>query len=149
MLRYKFITHKGIQFKLATTFLIWFVVFLMTVTGIYFLNFSGTASRAEEMQIHDELVTKMLLVDQAQDLAIWYGTTVVIFALLMWLYFMAYSHRLTGPIYKMEKLLEKSIHNRNLPDEPLSFRKTDAFHELADKFNQFVEVAKEKQSKSK
>jgi sensor histidine kinase YesM len=94
------------------------------------------------MTIHDQLLTRKLLVDQSMDLAVWYGGSVLIFCVLLWIYMLVYVHRLTGPIYKLQQLLEKCTHNRSLPEYDLKFRKGDGFHELADKFNDFVQMLK-------
>lgn len=125
--------------KLASVFLLWFSLFALAFAAMFFIQFSEVSSRTEGMLIHDQLTTKMLLVDQAKGLALWYGGGAFLFAVLMWSYMMVYSHRLTGPIYKMERMLEKCIHNKSLPDRKLSFRRTDAFHELAGLFNEFIE----------
>jgi len=140
-IRYRILTHKGVQVRLASVFLLWFLVFSSIFVSIFFFQFSDASIKMEGLKIHDQLTAKMLLVDQARDLAIWYGGIVLCFSILLWVYMMVYSHRLTGPIYKLEKTLERCIHNKALPDKPLIFRKTDAFHELADKFNQFIETA--------
>jgi len=133
--------------KIASTFMLWFIVFLTACISIFFLRFAEVADRTSEFRIHDQLATKLLLIDQAKDLAIWFGGICVVFGILMWVYMMVYTHRLTGPIFKMQKALEKAIHNRSLPDKKLKFRKTDAFHELAELFNQFVETCCESKKK--
>lgn len=138
-LRFKVFTHRGTQFRLATTFLICFIFYSLIYAAIFLLNFSDVANQTDGMQIHDQLTTKMLLVLQAKQLAIWYGGASIAFGLLAWLFMVVYSHRLTGPVYKLEKVLENCIHNNDLPTKKLGFRKTDAFHELADIFNEFVE----------
>lgn len=145
--RWRVLTHRKVQFRLASVFLFWVVAFLAISACIYFLHFASAASRAEQLPLHDELLTKMLLVDQARELILLYGAAVILFLALIWIYLMVYAHRLTGPIYKLEKMLEHSIHNRQLPG-PLKFRKSDAFHELAEKFNAFVETFASQNSQS-
>jgi len=137
--RLRVLTHGKTQIRLASLFVLWFVVFVIIFATIFFINFADLSSRTEGLRIHDQLATKMLLVEQSRDLALWYGGGALVFAILMWIYMMVYSHRLTGPIYKLERVLEKAIHNRQLPDKPLNFRQTDAFHEMARLFNEFVE----------
>lgn len=137
--RRKFITHKKVQFRLASIFLVWFFVFISIFGAIYVFNFSAASNRTEGMLIHDQLLTKMLLVDQTKDLAIWYGLAAVVYIIFCWGYLLIYSHRLTGPIYKMNMILDKAIKNRSFP-ERIKFRKEDAFHDLADKFNEWLDV---------
>lgn len=145
--RFKVVTHKDVQFRLATAAMLWFLVFAAALAALFFFNYVHIAERTQDLNIHDELVTRMLLVQQAKELAFWYGGSIFVFMVLIWFYLTVYSHRLTGPIYKFEKMLEKCIHNKSLPERELKFRKTDAFHGMADLFNQFVETIRQEKNK--
>ena len=146
--RYQFVTHKNTQFKLASVFILWFVVFLASFAFIYFLHFSLLIERTDMMSIHDQLLAKTLLVDQALQLGLWFGIALVGFVFLVWCYLVVYSHRLTGPVHKLENLLKSSVEEGKVPDFELTFRKHDAFHGLAKEFNQFIQMVSE-HSKSK
>ena len=140
--RKQFITHREVQLKLAGVFLFWFFVFIAVFGFIYVFNFSSTSDRTKGMVIHDQLLTNMLLVDQTKELALYYGLAALGYVVLVFFYLLVYSHRLTGPIYKMNMILDKAIHNREWPDH-LSFRKSDAFSDTSDKFNQLMVILKE------
>lgn len=145
--RYKVLTHKGVQFRIGAIALFWFLIFSLSLLGLFFLNYEVNSTRVAGMSSHDELITKTLLVEQGQSLATWFAMVWIGFGILIWLYITVYTHRLTGPVYKLERLLEKCVHNRSLPDHALRFRKTDAFPELAELFNQFVEISRERSEK--
>ena len=137
-------SYFKIQFQLASVFFLWFVVFLGVFSFIFFVNFQATASKTAGMSIHDELLTKSILINQSRELAFYYGTAAVIYFILVWAYLIVYAHRLTGPIYKLNMILKKSIHNAEWPKTPVKFRKNDAFHDLAQNFNLFVETMQKK-----
>ncbi|TVQ78921.1 MAG: hypothetical protein EA369_05905 [Bradymonadales bacterium] len=141
--RLKVVTHGKEQTQIASVFLFWFMVFALVITSLYFLNYAEVASRADDMPIHDRLLTQMLLLEQAKDFAIWYGGAVLAFCALLWVYMLVYVHRLTGPVYKLQRLLDECSQTGRLPDTDLKFRKNDGFHELAARFNTFVRSLKD------
>jgi methyl-accepting chemotaxis protein len=100
------------------------------------------------MAIHDQLLTRTVLVDQTKELAIWYGIAFLTYILLTWAYVVVFSHRMTGPVYKMTKLLERATEKQEWP-EKLKLRNSDAFPQLSLAFNQFVEVMKQKWGQDK
>ncbi len=136
--RLRFLTHSQVQLRLATTFAIYFFAFMAVMTFIFLFNFASLSERAESLPIHDQLLTKILLVDQGRNLAFGYGLAVSLYCFLMWAYLLIYSHRLTGPIYKINKTLEKALDAKEWPS-PITLRKSDAFHELAETLNRFLE----------
>lgn len=140
--RYRFLTHRRVQFKLASQFVLWFLVFLAAFGFIYFLHFSSQLDDTDYMTINDQILTRTLLVDQALELAVWFGSALVAFVFLIWCYLVVYSHRLTGPVHKLEMMLREATEKKQLPQIQLSFRKHDAFHNLAIEFNQFVEMVR-------
>src|SRR4051812_7207320 len=106
--RLKFLTHKKVQFQLASIFLLWFLGMIATFGMIFFMNFKSLSARTESMSIHDQLLTKLLLLDQTKELAIWYGSAAFGYIFLIWIYVLVYSHRLTGPIYKLTQTLNEA-----------------------------------------
>lgn len=54
------------------------------------------------------------------------------------------SHRIAGPIYRMQKELRKMIEENHGELKEIHFRKGDFFPELSATFNEFVEVWKKK-----
>lgn len=138
-LRKKFITHAGVQVKLALVFVFWTFIFMPMLAGLFFINYASVSSNTNAMSIHDQLLTQMLLVSQARNLGLYYGGAMLVFSVLIGIYVVVYSHRIVGPIYKMNMLLDKAIEKKEWP-KPVKFRKGDAFHEFAAKFNHFVET---------
>ncbi len=139
--RTNFITHWRQQVGLALVFVSWSLVLVVCLTGLFFINYATIRTDTGAFTMHDQLLARMLLVEQAKQLAITYGLTILVFLILTGLYVVAYSHRMTGPIYKMNMILKKAAEEGSWPKH-LSFRKHDAFHELAKNFNTFVETMK-------
>jgi HAMP domain-containing protein len=144
--RLKFVTHRKVQTKLALSLIVWFVVFLAVFVSIFLFNFKMASGKTDGMIMHDQLLAKALLVEQTKDLALWYGLAFVVYLVLSWVYIMVYSHRMTGPVFKLTKLLDESAQKQQWP-EHLKFRKKDAFPELASAFNRFVEAMKKSDKK--
>ena len=142
-MRKKFITNRKVQVALATTFLVWFAAFLAIFVLIFFNTFNQFSTRSELLMTHDQLITKMLLVEQSKELALWYGISTFVYLALMWVYMLIYSHRLTGPISKITKILENAAKEEQWPAD-VKFRKGDAFTELASAFNHFANKMKSK-----
>ena len=124
-------------------FVFWSVVLLLSLLGLFFINYGSIRVDTGSLVLHDQLLARSLLVEQAKQLAITFGITMFVFIVLMGFYVMAYAHRMTGPIHKMNMVLQKATQERTWPKH-LSFRKADAFHELAKNFNEFVETMKSK-----
>lgn len=141
-LRWRVLTHKRVQIQLASIFLLWFVVFIAGTATIFMVSFSSVSDRTKDMLIHDKLLTNMLLVEQTKQLALYYGLATLVYLILAWSYVLVYSHRLTGPVYKLTRIIDKAIHNKTWPDR-ITLRKTDAFPELAQKWNELVKIMKE------
>jgi ABC-type multidrug transport system fused ATPase/permease subunit len=141
--RTKFITDWRQQSALAMVFVFWSVVLVLTLLGLFFINYASIRVDTGPLQMHDQLLARSLLVDQAKQLALTFGTTILVFIVLMAFYVMAYAHRMTGPVHKLNMILKKAADEQAWPKH-LSFRKSDAFHELAKNFNHFVEAMKSK-----
>lgn len=140
------ITDWRTQSNLAGIFVIWSLFLVLILVGLFFMNYASVSEQTAGLNIHDELVAQMLLVEQSRQLAIFYGAAILLFIMLMGFHVMVYTHRVTGPIYKLNKVMDEAIHNKQWPKRPLSFRSSDSFHELAQKFNQFVEAMKSQQA---
>lgn len=140
--RRQVITHWKEQSRLASVFLFWSLILVAILLGLFFINYASIRADAGPLTINDQAVARMLLVDQARQLALWYGGCILLYLILVAGYVLAYSHRITGPIHKLNIYLKKATHNKAWP-EPLSFRKNDGFHDLADNFNKFLEAMQE------
>ena len=61
----------------------------------------------------------------------------VISALLLMFLGIRFSHHIAGPLYKLERSMDKLARGEKI--KPLSFRNTDLIHSLAAKFNAILE----------
>lgn len=136
--RWQVFTHRGIQVKLALVFFLWFAVFVISFGFIYLINYKTASDRTLGMLLHDQLMTRMILISQTKELAVSYGLAAIVYMVLACVHLMVYAHRLTGPVFKLTKHLERAMEEGKLPG-PITFRKTDAFPELAQTFNAFLE----------
>ena len=64
------------------------------------------------------------------------GSVLLLGTIIWGLYF---SHRIAGPIYKLNKYFSDSNMNEGLKLKPLSFRKDDFFHEVTDNINEYLD----------
>ena len=136
--RVRFLSNRRVQFRLASVFLMWLLAFLSIFGFIFYMNFAMFSERTAAMNIHDQLLTKLLLVEQSKTLALWYGLAILAYIFLMFSYVLVYSHRLTGPIDKITKIFEKAAESGEFPKK-IILRKSDSFTELADAINKFIE----------
>lgn len=141
--RTKILSNFKVQSQLGLVFIFWSLSLIIVLAGLFFINYSNVSEGTNEMIIHDGLLTRSLLIEQASQLAIWYGAVVILFVVLMSVHVMIYAHRLTGPIFKLNKILDESIEKQEWP-KAFGFRKADAFHDLAEKFTIFCETMKNK-----
>lgn len=139
--RKKVLTYFHVQAKLAGLFVLWAFILILTVVALFFVTYSQTSSQADGLPTHEQFFTKMLLVEQAQHMAVMFGATILAFLILMGGYILIYTHRLTGPIFKLKRTLEEAAATNTWP-KPISFRKKDSFHDLAKAFNNFIESMK-------
>lgn len=139
--RTKILSNLKVQSQLGFVFAFWSIALVIVLSGLFFINYSQISSGTDGMLIHDGLLTRSLLIDQAMQLAIWYGGVVFLFVILMSFHVMIYAHRLTGPIFKLNRILDEAIEKKDWP-KAFVFRKGDAFQDLAQKFNTFCETMK-------
>lgn len=132
-------TNLNVQVRLALVFLFCAFMLIICLACLFVINYAKISSKTDGLEIQNQLIAKMLLIEQAQSLGIYYGLAMLVFVGLMTVYVVVYAHRLVGPIHKMNMILEKAIQEKDWP-KPVKFRKGDAFHEFAHKFNKFVET---------
>jgi hypothetical protein len=63
-----------------------------------------------------------------------------IILVIYFLTFLYFSHKIAGPIYNLEKNLQKNIAEKGFT--PVALRKGDFFQELANYYNQYLETMK-------
>jgi len=143
--RTKFLTDKQVQLRLASVFLLWFAVYAVASISLYFISYHFAAQRIESLGLQQELETKALVIEQSERLAMGYAFVTLIYLILVWIYMLVYSNHITGPIFKLNRILDESIKSQTWPQE-VKFRKNDAFRDLADKFNACIKIWKDKKN---
>jgi hypothetical protein len=76
--------------------------------------------------------------------AVFISTALIVFSLLV-IGGIFLSHRVAGPLYRLQIFLHQMAESKNQHLKELHFRKSDFFPELADAYNLVVKKEKEKQ----
>ena len=131
------LTHRGLQLKIAGILVVSFVVFVALAGFLFVNNYQNVRTMSDGLEAHDSLMAKLLLVKQSKDLFWKFGFAMLAYMLCVSSYLMIYIHRMTGPVYKLTKVLEQAVQNNSWPKN-IKFRKSDAFPELEQNFNYFL-----------
>ncbi len=139
--RKQILTHRSLQFRLAGVFVLWSFVLVVAVTTLFVMNYAHLSETSDALPSAEQLFTKLLLIQQLEGMAVRYFIALAFFVTLMALHIIILSHRMTGPVAKMTRLLNQAAETGEWPQQ-VKFRKRDAFPELASAFNRFSERMK-------
>ena len=135
-----FIINPKFQFSL----LIFFLVLYFLVIGVFYIAFGvcfeGLLSISPEMGHQGQKVLSGAISDQQDKF-----NQIFIYASLFTFFLITFawifiSHRIAGPIFRMEKFLNHHKEKEHYTE--LKFRKGDFFLELADQFNDYQKHCK-------
>lgn len=90
-----------------------------------------------------------LLKDQQTGLSKIFFITSGLIALFTLFSALFFSHRIAGPLYRLDQYFKNAAHESNAFEQPLSFRKDDFFQELPDSINHFMQQQNLKDQKNK
>lgn len=99
--------------------------------SLYYLIFNVMAA---QIGIPEAIAYNLIPVIDQVNKIIWISIPIVLF--LVWLIALELSHRITGPIYRLEKELDERISGKS--HSPIRFRAKDEFKALADKINKLL-----------
>ena len=85
-----------------------------------------------------KVITEM---DKLKAIAPVVGITLVVSIFITGLFVLYYSHKISGPVYKITNCLEQMGKNGS-PYEKITLRESDEFRELADAYNKAVDNMK-------
>jgi len=139
--RKKVLTYFPVQAKLAAVFVFWALILVIVILGLFFVTYVQSSHLADDLPTSEQYFAKMLLIEQSKSMAIMFGGVILLFLAIMGSYILIYTHRLTGPVYKMRRVLETAAESGEWPGR-VTFRKKDAFQDLAKAFNAFTEKMK-------
>ncbi len=130
--RKQLIVNPRVQYKLLFLILVSVIIpTFLTFMSLYFL----IQSIIIEAQIESEVVYSALLFMSNKVFAILFvGFIFITVLLLTWS--LIFIHRIVGPIYRLERELEKVIDGKKVTK--IRFRKNDSFASLADKINTLI-----------
>lgn len=89
-----------------------------------------------------------LLKDQQAGLTKIFFITAVLIAFFILFSALFFSHRIAGPLYRLEIFFREAHKNPELMKHPLSFRKNDFFQELPKSINEFIQSREHSTGKS-
>ncbi len=139
--RRQILVDKKIQF-FYTGFLIWFLVIALILTGtvLYYIIMNtiiNTFVGAKTSNIYQIILEINKLLVLRLSILIIIVIVVGIFLGILYL------HRIAGPIYRIEKTIKESM-NDGIEYRPITLRKKDFFHSLANNINLFIEKYNQK-----
>jgi len=137
--RKQYIINPPVQFKL--TLLILLSVIIPTILTFLMLFFL-IQNILLEAQMNNQMVYHALLFMSHKVYCILFiGFVLVTILLILWS--TIFIHRIVGPLYRLEKELDKMIEGK--PITKIRFRKNDKLTNLADKLNTLIEILQKKQ----
>jgi len=126
-----------LRFILATLILLFFTLASIYVTIQYF--FCELIDIGIDQNLyHDSEYFKVIANQQMylSNFLLIIGLVLFIGTIVWGLYF---SHRIAGPIYKLNKLFADSNKIEGVKLRPLTFRKDDFFHEVTNNINEYLD----------
>lgn len=123
--------------RFQLSFIYYSIGIAVVVSGIYYASiryfFHKFATRALEMGVPSDHVFFRFLATQSDSMNLIFLSTSLLISAVLVACSLAFSHRVAGPIYKLERHLRGIAEG----DEavPLKFRKDDYFPELAQSVN--------------
>ena len=129
-------THKRRIYLINPRFQLKFSLFISILIVGVMLIYPYTLYQIIERLISQSELQASLLESKREALMItlvaWqFGYTLLVFIVCIF-----FSHKIAGPLFKLNKHLNKITRNEEV--ETIAFRKGDYFHEIADSFNEAV-----------
>lgn len=142
-----FFVNKEIQFAIINYFILIFTGICACNLGIIYYFWNRYADAWQSLGMETSNTFSGFL---SANLEVFTSYTMVFsFALLIFFVFdwMKFSHRIVGPIYNLEKHIQRMLDDENFEKKDVIFRDGDKFQELADVFNKLMARVKEDEKK--
>lgn len=148
--RKKYIVDKDFQLKIIiVSFFLIAGIFMISIFWSYATSIqiehiekqSGNRIFGAELNGHDYVMVRERIVVDSKIIKYWLAGGILI-TILIAVFILFYSHRIVGPIYHLQKHLEKMIEGDY--SKKLFFRKHDEFKYLADTINKLQDTLVEK-----
>ena len=138
--RKKLIIYPEFQYKFIGYFLsaIFISCFLLYVGQFYLIKELYHEGVSLNLPLDHEYF-KILSYHEEKFKEIFF-TTVVVFFIFFSIFGLILSHRIAGPLVKLNKAIKKVIEGED-PKE-IQFRKNDFFKEVADNYNESIKISK-------
>ena len=131
--KHDFSNHPIQRKYLKLIFVAMFLPTLLTATCLYYTIWQVVA---QELAVPELIAQALFPALQRVNFILLLGIPVIFGAMLFFAFRL--THRLAGPIYRIEKTLAEMIRTRNF-SRPIRIRKTDDLHTLVEFINQAIE----------
>ena len=133
----RIVTHKKVQYSLASIVLGGFLAFFSFSAVLIFSQFQNVFDKMKMLSVQDQLAADAIIRQLGTELTYRFGIATVAYLVVVWVFLLVYTHKMTGPIYRITRALNDAADSRSWPRK-ISFRKKDAFHELSSAVNRFM-----------
>lgn len=130
--RRQYLVNKKLQFEFVRLLIIQAAVPIITL-GILLYMVNNMYLLSIQTIIGSTIISDTEI-DSVLNFSIFaMSALLAVMAVLLWYLGIRFSHRIAGPLYKLEKGMDKLANGEKV--EPIYFRKTDIVTSLGDKFN--------------
>lgn len=124
------------------SFLVYTAISTVVLTSVFLISnryfFWKFNEKAREMNVPAEHIYFKFLAEQESTMNMIFIVSAMTILLINFIYGLYMSHRIAGPVYRIQQFVESVLNGKSIP---LSFRKSDYFHELATAVNKLVKGA--------
>jgi signal transduction histidine kinase len=130
--RGKYLIKKSMQLGLTLRFLFLIIIFSLFIGFEVYITIWPVVSGAIPQDLFDLVMNQIL-----------FRLICFIFPIIFVImtFSIVFSHRIAGPIYRLEKTLDRLINGEDV--ETIRLRKSDALKELVEKINSLVTMVKQ------
>ena len=141
--RRRFLIHRELQLPFVGIMLMLALLTgLQMLAQVLWLNIN-VVEKAAEYGLKQDILTTAFIIVQRKELLLRLFAFLGLNLLLIGIFAFFYSHRVSGPIYRLEKALKNLADSDALQE--IHFRRNDLFHGLAEHFNAAIRKLRDKQ----
>ena len=141
-----YLINPSFQLRVTSYFIILAVVNILVFYGCVYHFFDVFVSKGTEIGLPKNHVFFMFMEDQVAQMTSIFIFTSLITVFILLVAGVLISHRIAGPMYRLNMDLKEMAKNKEL--KSLKFRNKDFFQEIPESFNQVVESFNSKKGDS-
>ncbi len=141
-----YLINPSFQLRVTSYFIILAVINILVFYGCVYYFFDMFISKGAELGLPKNHALFLFMKEQLGQMTSVFIFTSLITVFIILVAGVIISHRIAGPMYRLNKDLKEMAKNQEL--KSLKFRKKDFFQEIPEAFNQVVESFKNKKGNS-